>query len=94
MVLRLLLSNLEPQTRNCRSWPADASGVGVSELVLWTLSAKMGLWHLLLMRLQLHLVMLTASSSVTLRPLNPGKCPPCGHINALLSRAARLRRCS
>src|SRR5262249_5241628 len=44
---------------------------------------RWGLWHLLLMRLQLHLVMLTASLSITLWPLTPGKCPPCGHINAL-----------
>jgi len=71
MVLRLLLSNLEPRTRHCRSWPAGASGIGVSELVLWTFAAKMGLWHLLLMRLRLHLVMLTASSSITLRLLTP-----------------------
>ena len=71
MVLHSLLSNLELRTRNCRYWPADASGVGVSELVLWTLSAKMGLWTLLLMRVQLHLVMLTASSSITLRLLTP-----------------------
>jgi hypothetical protein len=72
MVLRLVLFNLEPRTRHCRSWPAGASGIGVSELVLWTLSARMGLWHLLLLRWRLHLVMLTASSSITLRPFTPG----------------------
>ena len=34
MMLRLLLSDLEPRARHCRSWRAGAIRTGVSELVL------------------------------------------------------------